>query len=118
MPIAAAVMDQVEGVRLLPGPDMDSPAVPAYGYPESAARALGHAARYGAWRATPPGSVPVLEGLRHGKARELVASFLAGDPGGGWLSPVVARPDGALAVDGRVRIQAAKPADAYLRQLR
>ena len=34
------------------------------------------------------------------------------------LSPVVARPDGALAVNGRVRIQAAEPADAYLRQLR
>ncbi|HJY68573.1 MAG TPA: acetate--CoA ligase family protein, partial [Streptosporangiaceae bacterium] len=34
------------------------------------------------------------------------------------LSPVVARPDGALALDGRVRIQAAEPADAYLRQLR
>ena len=85
VPIVAAVMDQVEGVRLLPGPDKDSPAVPAYAYPESAARALGHAARYGAWRATPPGSVPVLEGLRQDKARELVASFLAGTPGGGWL---------------------------------
>ncbi len=239
VPIAAAVMDQVEGVRLLPGPDRDSPAVPAYAYPESAARALGHAARYGAWRATPPGNVPVLEGLRQDKAAELVASFLAGNPGGGWLprghtaellgcygvpladsiagttedgatavkitvleeqvfgplvlfglaratadiladraarlapltesdadnlvrsvrgaplllgrsgvpaadaaslrgmllrvsqladdlpqvaelelSPVVARPDGALAIDGRVRIQAAEPADAYLRQLR
>ena len=34
------------------------------------------------------------------------------------LSPVVARPDGALALAGRVRIQAAEPADAYLRQLR
>ncbi len=34
------------------------------------------------------------------------------------LSPVVTRPDGVLAVDGRVRIQAAEPADAYLRQLR
>src|SRR5271166_6033461 len=237
VPIAAAVMDQVEGVRLLPGSGEDSPAVPAYAYPESAARALGHAARYGAWRATPPGSVPVLEGLLQDKARELVASFLGGTPGGGWLppaqtvellgcygvqladsiavttgdvevkisvveermfgplvlfglagaaadvladraarlapltesdadnlirsvraaplllghsggpaadlaslrtmmlrvsqltddlpqvaelelSPVVARPDGALAVNGRVRIQAAEPADAYLRQLR
>jgi len=85
VPIAAAVMDQVEGVRLLPGSGEDSPAVPAYAYPESAARALGHAARYGAWRATPPGSVPVLEGLLQDKARELVASFLAGTPGGGWL---------------------------------
>jgi hypothetical protein len=34
------------------------------------------------------------------------------------LSPVVARPDGAVAVDGWVRIQAAQPTDAYLRQLR
>src|SRR5262249_14236205 len=53
VPIAAAVMDQLEAVRLLPGPDGDTPAVPAYAYPESAARALGHAARYGLWRATP-----------------------------------------------------------------
>ena len=236
VPIAAAVMDQVEGVRLLPGAG-DSPAVPAYAYPESAARALGHAARYGAWRATQPGSVPVLEGLRQDQAKELVAGFLAGTPGGGWLpleqtvellgcygmpladgiaataggvrvkisvleepvfgplvlfglagaaagvladraarlaplteadaddlirsvraaplllgrsggpaadqaslrsvllrvsqladdipqvaelelSPVIARPDGVLAVDARIRIQAAEPADAYLRQLR
>ena len=85
VPIAATVMDQVEGVRLLPGPGEDSPAVPAYAYPESAARALGHAARYGAWRATPPGSVPVLEGLRQDRASELVASFLTGTPWGGWL---------------------------------
>jgi acyl-CoA synthetase (NDP forming)/GNAT superfamily N-acetyltransferase len=85
VPIAAAVMDQVEGVRLLPGPGEDSPAVPAYAYPESAARALGHAARYGAWRATPPGSVPVLGGLRQDRASELVASFLTGTPWGGWL---------------------------------
>jgi len=34
------------------------------------------------------------------------------------LSPVVARPDGAVAVTGRVRIQAAEPADSYLRRLR
>jgi len=237
VPIAAAVMDQVEGVRLVPGPGEDSPAVPAYAYPESAARALGHAASYGAWRATPAGSVPVLAGLRQDQARELVASFLGGPRGGGWqprgqivellgcygvpladgievtaggvrvkisvleepvfgplvlfglagaaagvltdraarlaplteadaddlirlvraaplllgrsggpaadhaslrsvllrvsqladdvpqiaeleLSPVVARPDGVLTVDARVRIRAAEPADAYLRQLR
>ena len=34
------------------------------------------------------------------------------------LSPVVARSDGALAVGAQIRIQAAEPADAYLRQLR
>jgi acyl-CoA synthetase (NDP forming) len=34
------------------------------------------------------------------------------------LSPVVARPDGAVATTGQVRIQAAEPADSYLRRLR
>ena len=85
VPIAAGVLDQVEVVRLLRGPDGDSPAVPAYAYSESAARALGHAARYGMWRAIPPGNVPDLDGLRPDRARELVAEFLAGSPAGGWL---------------------------------
>ena len=85
VPIAAAVLDQVEVVRLLRGPGKDSPAVPSYAYSESAARALGHAARYGMWRAIPPGSVPDLDGLRPDRARELVTEFLAGSPVGGWL---------------------------------
>ena len=87
VPIAAAVLDQIEVVRLLPGPGEDSPAVPAYAYAESAARALGHAARYGTWRATPPGRVPDLDGLRQDRARELVAGFLAEPSRGGWLPP-------------------------------
>jgi acyl-CoA synthetase (NDP forming)/GNAT superfamily N-acetyltransferase len=85
VPIAVAVMDQVEAVRLLPGLEEGSPAVPAYAYPESAARALGHAARYGIWRATPPGNVPELEGVNRDRARELADGFLAENPGGGWL---------------------------------
>ena len=85
VPIAAAVLDQVEVVRLLRGPGKDSPAVPSYAYSESAARALGHAARYGMWRAIPPGNVPDLDGLRPDRARELVAEVLAGSPAGGWL---------------------------------
>ena len=85
VPIAAAVLDQVEVVRLLRGPGGDSPAVPAYAYAESAAHALGHAARYGRWRATPPGTVPDLDGLRPDRARELAAEFLAARPAGGWL---------------------------------
>ena len=85
VPIAATVLDQVEVIRLLRGPGEDSPAVPAYAYAESAARALGHAARYGMWRAIPPGTVPDLGGLRQDRARELVAEFLASRPVGGWL---------------------------------
>ena len=85
VPIAAAVMDQVEAVRLLQGPGEGSPAIPAYAYPESAARALGHAARYGTWLATPPGRLPALDGLHPDRAKELVADLLAGTPAGGWL---------------------------------
>ena len=84
VPIAATVLGQGEVVRLLRGPGEDSPAVPAYAYAESAARALGHAARYGIWRAIPPGNVPDLDGLRQDRARDLVAEFLAGLPAG-WL---------------------------------
>ncbi len=86
VPVAAAVMDQLEVVRLLPGEGADSPRVPAYAYPESACRALGHAARYGVWRATPHGQVPDLGGLRPDRAKELAAGFLAAAPRGGWLS--------------------------------
>ena len=85
VPVAAAVMDQIEAVRLLAGPGGETPAVPAYAYPESAARALGHAARYGVWRATPPGTIPDLDGLHQDRARELAAGFLASTPQGGWL---------------------------------
>ena len=85
VPIAAAVMDQVEAVRMLTGPG-DGPPVPAYAYPESAARALGYAARYGTWRAAPPGTSPELNDLRQDQARQLVTGFLAGTPLGGWLT--------------------------------
>ena len=87
VPIAVAVLDQVEAVRLLPGQEQGSAAVPAYAYPESAARALGHAARYGTWRATPPGNVPDLEGVNRDRASELADSFLAEHAQGGWLPP-------------------------------
>ena len=85
VPIAAAILDQMEVVRLLPSRRADRGggfrAVPAYAYAESAARALGHAARYGIWRATPPGHIPDLDGLRPDRARELVTGFLAAPSG-------------------------------------
>ena len=59
--------------------------VPCYADPESAARALGHAARYQAWRVRPGGTVPELSGLRTADARDLVTGFLASSPAGGWL---------------------------------
>jgi acyl-CoA synthetase (NDP forming)/GNAT superfamily N-acetyltransferase len=59
--------------------------VPCYADPDNAARALDHAVRYRAWRGRQRGKVPELEGLRPDDARALVAGFLAGSPGGGWL---------------------------------
>jgi acyl-CoA synthetase (NDP forming)/GNAT superfamily N-acetyltransferase len=115
--MAAAVLDQPETVRLIRRTDQEAPpggdvpaqhaglpdadgharrdaalpprvwAVPAYAYPESAARALRHAATYQAWRGRQRGQVPELTGLRAADARALIAAFLADCPEGGWLPP-------------------------------
>jgi acyl-CoA synthetase (NDP forming) len=61
--------------------------IPSYAYPESAARALGHAVKYGIWRSRPPASMADLPGLRRADARALVTEFLTRLPGGGWLRP-------------------------------
>ena len=59
--------------------------VPCYADPDDAARALGHAVRYRAWRGQQRGTVPELDGLRADDARVLVSGFLASSPAGGWL---------------------------------
>ncbi|HEY3955305.1 MAG TPA: GNAT family N-acetyltransferase [Streptosporangiaceae bacterium] len=95
-PLAAVVLDQAEAVLLAPGAEAPAgarevpappcaPAVPAYAYPASAARALGHAVRYQAWRVRQQGRVPELPGVRAADARTLVAGFTDATPGGGWL---------------------------------
>jgi acyl-CoA synthetase (NDP forming) len=111
-PIAACLLDQAQSVRLLgrlPAagapqhpenhaadvgtPDGQTPGVAglrAYAYPEDAARALGHAARYRAWRERRQGLIPELSGLHAPDARKLLAGFLAGCPAGGWLPAATA----------------------------
>ena len=84
VPVAAVILDQADAVRVLPGHG-GAADVPAYAYPEGAARALGRAARYGAWRTRPAGTIPEIDGLRVPEARALIDSFLARVPGGGWL---------------------------------
>ena len=84
VPVAAVVLGQPEAIRLLPG-DGAAPSVPAYAYPEAAARALARAARYGSWRSRPVGTVPELGNLRVADAQSIIDSFLARMPGGGWL---------------------------------
>jgi acyl-CoA synthetase (NDP forming)/RimJ/RimL family protein N-acetyltransferase len=89
VPLAAVVLDQPEAIRTLPATG-GGPAVPAYAYPEGAAGALGRAARYGAWRSRPAGTVPEFADIRADYARALVSGFLGRLPGGGWLSPAEA----------------------------
>ena len=72
VPVTAVVLDQPEAVRLLPA-DGAAPSVPAYAYPEAAARALARAARYGTWRSRPPGTVPEFADVRAGQARSIVS---------------------------------------------
>jgi acyl-CoA synthetase (NDP forming)/GNAT superfamily N-acetyltransferase len=101
IPLVCVLLDQLESVRLLRrevtpgggdaaaagGAVSDRAAVPCYLYPEGAARALGHAVRYSAWRSGPPGQVPELAGIRHQDARQIVASYLSRNHLGGWLPP-------------------------------
>jgi len=85
VPVAAVVLDQPEAVHLLRNGGAGL-AVPAYAYPEAAARALARAVRYGSWRSRPAGLVPQIGDLRVADARSIVSSFLTRMPGGGWLS--------------------------------
>ncbi len=89
-----AVAGRVEGVTLAavfmnsegaPPEQGNAAHVPTFEYPEDAARALGHAARYGRWRARPAGHVRKPAGCRSDEAAAVVAEALAA--GGGWLGP-------------------------------
>jgi acyl-CoA synthetase (NDP forming)/L-amino acid N-acyltransferase YncA len=82
VPLAVVVLNQPEAVRTL---DTRRGKVPAYAYPEAAARALARAARYAQWRGTPRTAPPELADVDTERGRELVHAFLAASPQGGWL---------------------------------
>ena len=83
MPILAVFMSVRDGPSLL-GKGNDR--IPFYEFPEDAARALGHAARYVAWRQAPREAPPKLEGTDEVRATAIIAATLAAQ-GGGWISP-------------------------------
>lgn len=96
----------VTGVFLGAGPLAEirrmTGSVPVFGFPEDAARSLAAVARYGAWRRTPVGEVPHLEGIDDAAARAVAEKALA--DGGGWLEPgpllTLLRAYGLPVVDG------------------
>ena len=59
--------------------------VPSFGFPEEAVRALAHAARYGAWRSRPAGTVIVPADARPDEAAAIIAAALGA--GTAWLGP-------------------------------
>ncbi len=66
-------------------PEILSP-VPCYTFPESAARALAHAAEYSAHRAAPLGVAPSFTDVDRGAARALLTRTV--ETGGGWMAPL------------------------------
>jgi acetate---CoA ligase (ADP-forming) len=59
--------------------------VPSFGFPEEAARALAHAARYASWRARSPGELVAPQGVRPDEAAAIIVNGLGA--GAGWLGP-------------------------------
>lgn len=84
-PVVAVLLNQAEQVRLLHG--RDGAAIPAYGDPQAAARALAHAADRARWLARPQGRPAACEGTEPAAARALIEDYLTENPEGGWLDP-------------------------------
>jgi acyl-CoA synthetase (NDP forming)/GNAT superfamily N-acetyltransferase len=59
--------------------------LPCFGFPESAATALGAVSTYAEWRQAPAPQQPALRGVRPHLARSIVGDFFAEHPDGGWL---------------------------------
>jgi acyl-CoA synthetase (NDP forming) len=81
-PVLAVVMS-AEGI---PKPLRAEHRVAAFGYPESAARALGRAAERADWLRRPLGSVPEVDGIDTEAALAVVARVLS-ETDGRWLDP-------------------------------
>jgi acetyl coenzyme A synthetase (ADP forming)-like protein len=81
-PVAACVMSGTAQPRPLPCGDEQ---IPAYRFPEAAARAMARAHTYARWRESPLGDIPVLPGFDGALARSLCRTALA--RGGGYLQP-------------------------------
>jgi acetate---CoA ligase (ADP-forming) len=63
----------------------DALSVPGYQFPEEAARAIAHAARYGAWRARPAGAALTADPETVAAGAAVIDAELARGPG--WMTP-------------------------------
>jgi acyl-CoA synthetase (NDP forming)/GNAT superfamily N-acetyltransferase len=105
-PVAVTLLG-TDGGGALTDPQVPLPALPGYRFPESAVRALGHAAGHGAWLRRPNGTVVRPAGVDIGAARAVAVEALAAHPAGGWLPAVDA---GRLAAAVGIPLCPAAPA--------
>ncbi len=85
-PIVACVMAGTGRPKpLIVGDATEIERIPAYGFPENAARALGKVANYADWRAEPPGLLWTFEDIKADEARAVCRHALDAH-GDGWLS--------------------------------
>jgi len=87
---APAVLREVVGGPAGSPEAGDAPPLPAFRYPEDAARALGRAVAHARWRAAPRGEVPHFADARPDEAAAIVARALGAagvDRTGTWLEP-------------------------------
>jgi len=80
-PVLACLMSDAEHAPLV----TPNERIPVYGFPEVAARVLSQCARYGDWKAEPPGIVPDLADIQPDVARAIVRAHLQKN-GPGWLA--------------------------------
>jgi acyl-CoA synthetase (NDP forming)/GNAT superfamily N-acetyltransferase len=94
VPVLAVFLSAEGGPAALRGAGVR---VPAFTFPEEAARALAHAVRYAEWRMAPEGSVPAFHDIRVDEAAGLLATALAtsGSPQSGTPEPEGRAPDDA-----------------------
>jgi acetate---CoA ligase (ADP-forming) len=77
----------VAAVFMTAGPtpaSLSQAGIPAFTYPERAAAALGHLARWGEWRSRPAGRIITPPGMDPRRGRAVARTILVGQPGGGW----------------------------------
>jgi acyl-CoA synthetase (NDP forming)/RimJ/RimL family protein N-acetyltransferase len=82
VPVLAVFMSTPELITLLRG---QGRRIPAYPFPEDAARALGHAVRHVTWKQAPHDPPPALTGVDPHRAAAVISATLAQGPG--WLQP-------------------------------
>jgi acetyl coenzyme A synthetase (ADP forming)-like protein len=90
LPLLTCFMTAGRAPAVLHSVEADAPPLPAFRYPEDAARALGRAVEHARWRAEPRGAVPAFADVRPDEASATIARALGATDGteaGAWLEP-------------------------------